>query len=222
MTFCYHAAAGKVYSTRSQRHDEQTREDEEKDLGEKKLDVCKSKRIRISEDLFQRWKDLKRIRKARSDEELVAYLLDLATATDLSDSPRYGKRRTTVTSLSFISLHSFRHHVSLFYYKLHVVTHFFYTRILYYANYIPDRHAYNFRGIAPLTLGACTRGTVVVLCVSLSVTILAATYLIYTSKVRGHRILYGIFKILIVWLLLKMLHSKVLASFAEHDCLLTS
>ena len=41
-------------------------------------------------------KDLKRIRKARSDEELVAYLLDLATATDLSDSPRYGKRCTTV------------------------------------------------------------------------------------------------------------------------------
>ena len=53
--------------------------------GRKKLDVCKSKRIRISEDLFQHWKDLKRIRKARSDEELVAYLLDLATATDLSD-----------------------------------------------------------------------------------------------------------------------------------------
>ena len=80
--------------------------------GRKKLDVCKSKRIRISEDLFQRWKDLKRIRKARSDEELVAYLLDLATATDMSDSPRCGKRRTTVTSLSFISLHSFRHHVA--------------------------------------------------------------------------------------------------------------
>ena len=80
--------------------------------GRKKLDVCKSKRIRISEDLFQRWKDLKRIRKARSDEELVAYLLDLAIATNLSDSPRYGKRRTTVTSLSFISLHSFRHHVA--------------------------------------------------------------------------------------------------------------
>ena len=83
-----------------------------KGSGRKKLDVCKSKRIRISENLFQRWKDLKRIRKARSDEELVAYLLDLAIATDLSDSPRYGKRRTTVTSLSFISLHSFRHHVA--------------------------------------------------------------------------------------------------------------
>ena len=80
--------------------------------GRKNLDVCKSKRIRISEDLFQRWKDLKRIRKARSYEELVAYLLDLATGTDLSDSPRYGERRTTVTSLSFISLHSFRHHVA--------------------------------------------------------------------------------------------------------------
>ena len=49
--------------------------------GRKKLDVCKSKRIRISEDLFERWKDLKRIRNARSDEDLVSYLLDLATAT---------------------------------------------------------------------------------------------------------------------------------------------
>ena len=53
--------------------------------GRKKLDVCKSKRIRISEE---RWKDLKRIRNARSDEELVVYLLDLATAMDLSASPR--------------------------------------------------------------------------------------------------------------------------------------
>ena len=133
--------------------------------GRKKLDVCKSKRIRISEDLFQRWKDLKRIRKARSDEELVAYLLDLAIATDLSDSPRYGKRRTTVTSLSFIGLHSFRHHVA-FSTKFckqtpRSRTFFFYTRILYYANYIPDGHtvasvqgvnyyAYNFRA-APLS-----------------------------------------------------------------------
>ena len=64
--------------------------------GRKKLDVCKSKRIRISEDLFQRWKDLKRIRNAGSDEELVAYLLDLATATDLSASPRYDKRSSTM------------------------------------------------------------------------------------------------------------------------------
>ena len=64
--------------------------------GRKKLDVCKSKRIRISQDLFQRWKDLKRIRKARSDEELVGFLLDLATAMDLSASPRYEKRHTTV------------------------------------------------------------------------------------------------------------------------------
>ena len=56
--------------------------------GRKKLDVCKFKRIRISEDLFQRWKDLKSIRKAQSNEELVAYLLDLASATDLSASSR--------------------------------------------------------------------------------------------------------------------------------------
>ena len=48
------------------------------------------------------------------------------------------------------------------------------------------------------------------LSVCLSVTMLAATYLIYTSQVRCHRVVYGIFKILVVWLLLKTLHSKVL------------
>ena len=100
--------------------------------GRKKLDVCKSKRIRISEDLFQRWKDLKRIRKARSDEELVAYLLDLATATNLSDLPRYGKRCTTVDRHTVASVQG--------------------------VNY----YAYNFRGIAPLTFQSyqrtsCTR-----------------------------------------------------------------
>ena len=42
------------------------------------------------------------------------------------------------------------------------------------------------------------RVTVVVLCVCLSVTTLPATYLIYTSQVRLHRVLYGIFKALVV------------------------
>ena len=37
-----------------------------------------------------------------------------------------------------------------------------------------------------LTLGACARVRVVVLCVCLSVTTLAATYLVYTLKVRCH------------------------------------
>ena len=65
------------------------------------------------------------------------------------------------------------------------------------------------------------RVTVVVLCVCvcvcvcvsvcLSVTTLAATYLVYTSQVRCHRVVYGVFKILVVWLSLKTLRSKVLA-----------
>ena len=46
--------------------------------------------------------------------------------------------------------------------------------------------------------------------VCLFVTMLAATYLVYMSQVRCHRVVYGVFKILVVWLLLKMLCSKVL------------
>ena len=49
------------------------------------------------------------------------------------------------------------------------------------------------------------RVTIVVLCVCLSVTMLAATFLVGTLKV-----VYGVFKILVVWLLLKILCSKVL------------
>ena len=40
----------------------------------------------------------------------------------------------------------------------------------------------------------CRRVTVVVLCVCLSVTTLAATYLVYTSQVRNHRVLHGFFQ----------------------------
>ena len=72
-----------------------------------------------------------------------------------------------------------------------------------------------------LTLGACARGTVVGLCVCvyLSVTALTATYIILKSKVRYHRGLHGVFNICNVWLSLKTLYSKVMASFTYHGCL---
>ena len=60
----------------------------------------------------------------------------------------------------------------------------------------------------------CHRITVVILCICLSVTT-KSIYLIYTSKVRCHRVLYGVVKILVVWFSLKTLCSKVLASFAN-------
>ena len=65
------------------------------------------------------------------------------------------------------------------------------------------------------------RVMVVILCVYmyLSVTTLATMYLIYMSKIWCHRIVYGVFKVFVMWLLLKTLCSKVLASFADHDCL---
>ena len=53
----------------------------------------------------------------------------------------------------------------------------------------------------------------------LSVTTLATTYLVYMSNVRCHKVLYGVFKVYDMWLSLKTLHSKVLASFADHNCL---
>ena len=67
------------------------------------------------------------------------------------------------------------------------------------------------------TLGACARGTVVVLCVCVcvslcvSVTALAATYLVYKSQVRCYKVPYGVVNVCIVWILLKMLCSKVMA-----------
>ena len=53
----------------------------------------------------------------------------------------------------------------------------------------------------------------------ITITMLATTYLIYMSKIQCYRVLYGVFKVFVVWLLLKMFRSKVLASFADHDCL---
>ena len=69
-----------------------------------------------------------------------------------------------------------------------------------------------------LILGACTRGTIVVLCVSVSVTMLAATYPIYTLKTGCHWAFHGCFKVCIVWISLKMLCSKVLVIFPDHHC----
>ena len=60
------------------------------------------------------------------------------------------------------------------------------------------------------------RVTVVILYVCVSVTTLAATYLVYMSQVRFCRVLYGVFKVLVVWLSLKTLRSRVLVSFADH------
>ena len=58
----------------------------------------------------------------------------------------------------------------------------------------------------------------VCLSVCLSVTTKSATYLVCTSKLQCHRVLCGVFKVFVVWLLLKTLCSEVLASFAEHNC----
>ena len=60
-----------------------------------------------------------------------------------------------------------------------------------------------------LTLSACTRVTVVIVCVS--VTMLAATYLVCMSKVRHHRVPCRLLKICIVWSSLKMFCSGDIA-----------
>ena len=73
---------------------------------------------------------------------------------------------------------------------------------------------------------ACTVGVIievvcvcVCVCVCLSVIMLTATYHIYTSQVRCHRVVYGVFKTLVMWLLLKTLCSTVLVWFSDHHCL---
>ena len=58
---------------------------------------------------------------------------------------------------------------------------------------------------------------VMCVCVYLSIKTLATVYLVYTSKIRCQRVLYGVVKVFVMWLLLKTLCSKVLASFADHD-----
>ena len=53
--------------------------------------------------------------------------------------------------------------------------------------------------------------------VSVSVTALAATYLVYTSKVRWYRVSCRLLNVCIVWILLKTFCSGDMASFACHD-----
>ena len=65
----------------------------------------------------------------------------------------------------------------------------------------------------------CRRVTVVVLSVCLSITTKSAAHLVYALKSRCHRVLFGVFKVFVVWLSLKTLCSKVLASFANRHCL---
>ena len=61
--------------------------------------------------------------------------------------------------------------------------------------------------------GYGSRSVCVCVCVSLcvSVTALAATYLVYKSQVRCYKVPYGVVNVCIVWILLKMLCSKVMA-----------
>jgi hypothetical protein len=54
------------------------------------------------------------------------------------------------------------------------------------------------------------------MCVCLSVTIKSVTYLVYTWETRFHRVLYGVFKVSVMWLSLKMLRSRLMVSFAGH------
>ena len=64
------------------------------------------------------------------------------------------------------------------------------------------------------------RVTVVVLCVCVSVcqsvTTKSAAYLVSTSQTKFYRVLYGVFNVFAVWLFLKTLCSRVIASFAGH------
>ncbi len=54
------------------------------------------------------------------------------------------------------------------------------------------------------------------LSVCVSVTVRSTAYLIFTSKTKLHRVLYGVLKVFIVWLSLITLHLRVLKSFAGH------
>ena len=62
------------------------------------------------------------------------------------------------------------------------------------------------------------RVTIVILCVCVSVTVLAATYLVvYVSKVRQYTVSRRLLKIYIMWTLLKMFCSGDMVLFAYHD-----
>ena len=55
------------------------------------------------------------------------------------------------------------------------------------------------------------------MCICLSVTALAATYLVYMSKVRRYRVSSRLLQICIVWTSLKMFRSVDMALFACHN-----
>ena len=66
----------------------------------------------------------------------------------------------------------------------------------------------------------CMREGYISCSVCLSVTALAVTYLVFfKSQVRCYKVLYGVSKVCIVWISLKMLHFPVLVSFAFSHCL---
>ena len=53
--------------------------------------------MRISEDTYGRWKELKTLRRAKTDAELLEYLLDLAASADQDSSFRYVYVKEMVT-----------------------------------------------------------------------------------------------------------------------------
>ncbi len=72
--------------------------------------------------------------------------------------------------------------------------------------------------------GYGTRSVCPSLCLSVCLSvcyheILSAAYLVCTSKTKFYRVVYGVFKVFVVWISLKTLPSKVLATSAGHRCL---
>ena len=65
-------------------------------------------------------------------------------------------------------------------------------------------------------------GVSMCVCVSVSVTVLPAIYLVFMSKVQCFEVPYSVTNIQIVWNLLKAICSPVLASFAYNCYLLCS
>lgn len=49
----------------------------------------KHQRLRISEGLYHHWTELKNLRRAKNDEEVFSYLLDLAREVDQGSVTRY-------------------------------------------------------------------------------------------------------------------------------------
>ena len=68
---------------------------------------------------------------------------------------------------------------------------------------------------------ACARGVITVLglCVCVYVTTLAAASFIFTLELKCEQVYHGILFIFNWWILIKMLRSEVMASFAYHDSL---